>query len=269
MRGILGIGRAGAFSEVTGGRPPSFSAEKTRPGASERKKRCLPFPDRVSHANTFERFYVFSYQGITMGTIYEITVRDNLRQLYDNLSENLEESLRALRKADTFTFTAFGETCVIEPDRITFSGKPDYGPRGILVSLYASHANPEPLKLEPFRAFKDFPGSMPYHGAFRTRSELVLVPHAGRIQESSDLILAPFDGKPNPAGAAGDFSLLLYPLPKIALCYIFYLPDEDFPASVTCLFSANALSFMPLDGLADVAEHSSEKMLTILEKTGP
>jgi hypothetical protein len=38
---------AGAFSEVTGGRPPSFSSEKTRLGASEQKKRCQPFPDRV------------------------------------------------------------------------------------------------------------------------------------------------------------------------------------------------------------------------------
>ena len=37
------MGRAGAFSEVTGGRPLSFSAEKTRPGASERKKRCQAF----------------------------------------------------------------------------------------------------------------------------------------------------------------------------------------------------------------------------------
>jgi hypothetical protein len=204
-----------------------------------------------------------------MGTIYEATVRKNLRKLYDNLPENLDESLPALRQGHTFTFPAFGETCVIEPERITFSGEPDYGPRGILVSLYASHANPEPLKLEPFRAFQDFPGSMPYHGAFRARSELVLVPHVRSVQESSDLILATFEGKRDPAGAAGDFSLLLYPLPKIPLCYVFYLPDEDFPASVTCLFSANALSFMPLDGLADVAENTSETMLTILEKRGP
>jgi len=49
-------------------------------------------------------------------------------------------------------------------------------------------------------------------------------------------------------------------LPKIALLLIFYLPDEDFPASATCLFSTNALSFMPLDGLADVAETSKALM---------
>jgi hypothetical protein len=53
-------------------------------------------------------------------------------------------------------------------------------------------------------------------------------------------------------------------LPKVALCYIFYLPDEEFPASVTCLFSQNALSFMPLDGLADVAEYTSKVIIQLI-----
>ena len=58
-------------------------------------------------------------------------------------------------------------------------------------------------------------------------------------------------------------SLLLYPLPKIALCYVFYMPDDDFPASATCLFSSNAGDFMPLDGLADMAEYTSKKMIEL------
>ena len=63
---------------------------------------------------------------------------------------------------------------------------------------------------------------------------------------------------------SGDFSFVLLPLPKISLCYSFYLPDDEFPASATCLFSANALSFMPLDGLADVAEYTSRKIIEYL-----
>jgi hypothetical protein len=53
-------------------------------------------------------------------------------------------------------------------------------------------------------------------------------------------------------------------LPEIALCYIFYLPDDEFPASATCLFSANALSFLPLDGVADVAEYTSRGMIQLI-----
>jgi len=203
-----------------------------------------------------------------MSTNHEKTIRENLQKLYDHLPEDLEKSLPALRKGETFSFTAFGEECAIEPERITFSGEADYGPRGLLLSLYATYATPETLKLEPFKAFKDFPGSMPYHGAFHANSERVLVPRVGPIQESRDLILRLFRGVADAAGPAGDFSLLLYPLPKIALCYIFYLPDEDFPASVTCLLSANAHSFMPLDGLADVAEYTSKKIMLILDRRG-
>jgi hypothetical protein len=93
--------------------------------------------------------------------------------------------------------------------------------------------NHEPIQLEPFKAFKDLPGSMPYHGAFSANSEQVLVPHVAQIREGHDVILEVFSGEMGPEGVAGDFSFVLYPLPKIALCYIFYLPDEEFPASLS------------------------------------
>ncbi|MBW1784827.1 MAG: DUF3786 domain-containing protein [Deltaproteobacteria bacterium] len=62
----------------------------------------------------------------------------------------------------------------------------------------------------------------------------------------------------------GDFCLILYPLPKIALCYIVYLADDEFPPAVTTLFSAKAQSFMPLDGLADVAEYTSKEIIHLV-----
>jgi hypothetical protein len=41
--------------------------------------------------------------------------------------------------------------------------------------------------------------------------------------------------------------------------------DDEFPASVTCLFSSNANQFMPAIGLADVGEYTSKKMLSLME----
>jgi hypothetical protein len=40
---------------------------------------------------------------------------------------------------------------------------------------------------------------------------------------------------------------------------------ENLPASVTCLFSANAMAFMPLDGLADMAEYTSKKIISLID----
>ena len=173
--------------------------------------------------------------------------------------------LPAHRRGDSYYFRSFGEACCLGPNGITLSDKPETGPKGLLIALYATRVNHDPIQLEPFKAFKDLPDSMPYHGAFAMNSEQILVSCVTQIKEQRDVILKTFDGETNPAGAAGDFSLLLYPLPKIALCYIFYLPDEEFPASATCLFSSNARSFMPLDGLADVGEYTSKKILQLIK----
>jgi hypothetical protein len=104
---------------------------------------------------------------------------------------------------------------------------------------------------------------MPYQGAFSANSERVLIPHVQRIKEKAGTIKGAFGGAD---GVMGDLSLILHPLPKIALSYIFYLADEEFPAAATILFSANALSFMPLDGLADVAEYTSKEIIHLVDR---
>ena len=199
-----------------------------------------------------------------MATNYEKIIRENLTRAYQKGEIKLQETLPARRDGQRLVFRAFGEECSLEPEGVTFSGKADPGPKGLIISLYAASSNPDSVILEPFKAFKDLPGSMPYQGAFTVNSENVLVPYVLKIKEKMDMILQSFPGQCHLESAAGDVSLLLYPLPKIALLFIFYLPDEDFPAAATCLFSANALSFMPLDGLADVAEYTAKALITLV-----
>ncbi|MDX2498596.1 MAG: DUF3786 domain-containing protein [Desulfobacterales bacterium] len=47
---------------------------------------------------------------------------------------------------------------------------------------------------------------------------------------------------------------------------MFYEADDDFSASATCLFSNNALSFLPIDALADVGEYTSKKILHLVQE---
>ena len=201
---------------------------------------------------------------LALGSNYGKLIKENLSRLFSQLPDDLEDLLGGERRNDHFCFRTFGEECCIRSDGITLSNKPVEDPRGLLVSLYALNANPEPIQLEPLKSFKDLPGSMPYQGAFRVNSEQVLVPHVLLIRGKQKCITEVFGGQGGDQGAGGDFGFVLYPLPKIALCYIFYLPDDEFPASATCLFSANALSFMPLDGLADVAEYTSREILRLI-----
>jgi hypothetical protein len=203
---------------------------------------------------------------VLLETNYARIARKRLSRLFARLPIGFESMLQAEKSENRFCFRAFGEDCCLGPDMITLSGKHIADPRVVLISLYAGHANPEPVRLEPFMSFRDLPNSMPYQGAFRANSESVLISHVRSINDKQQTIKDTLDGQDGLSGYGGDLSFILFPLPKIALCYIFYLLDEEFPASATCLFSANALSFMPIDGLADVAEHTSKRIVQLISE---
>jgi hypothetical protein len=204
----------------------------------------------------------------TMTTHYERLILANLSEACTASPADLHERIPAGKEGAAYHFRAFGEDCCVTQESVRFSGRPDTGPKGLLVSLYARHVGPESIQMEPFKAFRDLPNSMPYQGAFSANSEGRLVPHVSRIRVRSEQIKTAFGGADGAPSLGGDFSLLLFPLPKIAITYVFYLPDEEFPASVTCLFSANALSFMPLDGLADVGEYTSRRLAEMALESG-
>jgi hypothetical protein len=200
-----------------------------------------------------------------MSNNYAKIVQDNLKKLFENLPTDLADALPAQQNGDGFWFEAFGETCEIRSDGIFLGDVQQTGVIGILISLYALNTKLETCLIEPLKAFKDFPNSMPYAGAFVTHTQQILVPYVEKIQVSTHRIIETLNGCESPSNVGGDFSFMVYPLPKIALSYIFYEADEDFPASVTCLYSNNALSFLPIDGLADVGEYSSKKILDIID----
>lgn len=192
---------------------------------------------------------------------YQIIVNDNLKRLYDDLPEDLDVCLPASKQGLAFTFTAFGRQCVITPDGITLDGQPAPSIIGILLSLYALNTSTDAPLLEPLKAFKEFSNSAPYVGAFASHTEQILVPVVHKIKPALDRIGDRLSGQQPPASIGGDFTIVVRPLPKIYLCYIFYEADEDFPPSVTCLYSNNADHFMPMDGLADVGEYTSKAIL--------
>ena len=201
-----------------------------------------------------------------MSNNYAKIVQDNLEKLFENIPTDLADALPAQQNGDAFLFEAFGETCEIRSDGIFLGEVQQAGVIGILISLYALNAKPETCLIEPLKAFKDFPNSMPYAGAFVTHTQQILVPYVDNIESSSDRIIETLKGCKAPSNVGGDFSFMVYPLPKIALCYIVYEADEDFPASVTCLYSNNAHSFLPIDALADVGEYTSKNMLDLVQK---
>ncbi len=195
---------------------------------------------------------------------------ENLGKIFKNkdAASCLIKSIPGKKKEDGVEFKAFGDQCFICPGGIFLGGRKEEGPRAIVISLYALSALSKDTNrpvVMPLKAFKDFPQSMPYVGAFASYTQNILIPFVGKIKNNITGIISAFGGEISPAGVSGDFSFMIAPLPKIFLCYIFYEADEDFPASVTCLFSNNAHRFLPMDGLADLGEYTSKKIIEILK----
>jgi hypothetical protein len=176
----------------------------------------------------------------------------------------LAECLPAEFITESYRFKAFGEECILTAEGVELSGQEATGPEGLLIAMYAASVPNKPVQLNPLKSFKELPNSMPYQSAFAANAERVLIPYAQAIQLHEEKLATAFQGHANPDALTGDFSFTLYPLPRIPLYYIFHLPDEEFPASASCLFAANAIEFMPLDGLADVAEYTSRKMISMV-----
>jgi hypothetical protein len=105
---------------------------------------------------------------------------------------------------------------------------------------------------------------MAYYGTFSAHAEKALYPYVPILHQCQQELLTRFSGHINANPPIGDFSFTLFSLPRLPLYYTFYLPDEEFPASVTCLFPGNATRFMPVDGLADTAEYTTRKMIEIV-----
>ncbi len=166
-----------------------------------------------------------------MSDNYDKIVQDNIRRLYGNLPIDLSENLPGEEVGEQFHFDAFGEKCV----------------------------------LSPLKSFKEFPDSISHVAASAMPTNKLLGPHVTEIRKAKQSIVRTFNGEKGPSEAGGDFSFTLYPLPKIALCYIFYEADDDFSASVRCLYSNNANQFMPASGLADVGEYTSKQILKLID----
>lgn len=199
-----------------------------------------------------------------MSDNYARIVRGNLERLDWSDRDALAARLPARVAAGGLALRAFGRDCRLCEKEILLDGRPEMGPVGILVSLYAVHCAPEPAATAPFRAFKELPGSQPYVGAFANRTEAALAPHVDRLIERLDHVKAAFDGADPLPGTPGDAAVVLWPLPRVALCYLLYRSDEDFPAAATCLFGSNAARFLPTDALADVGEYTSRRLAALV-----
>ncbi|MDJ0782675.1 MAG: DUF3786 domain-containing protein [Desulfosarcinaceae bacterium] len=204
-----------------------------------------------------------------MTTTYDRIAAGHLAEIFAAPDSDLARRMGAEASDAGYTFAAFGQRCRLAPEGIWLDGAPASGVPALLIALYARFAVDAGGVDLPLKAFIELPDSAPYAAAFRTHSETPLIPHVDQILAHRETVAARFGGRPAPPEIGGDWTILLQPLPKIALCYAFYLADEEFLPGVTCRFSANAERFLPTDALADVAEYTSRALIHLSQSLAP
>lgn len=161
-------------------------------------------------------------------------------------------------------FRAFGYSCRLTQEGVFLGSELERGPRAIIISIYALNVPDDTVTYTTaWKSFRELPGTMPYWGAFRKNVEEILIPYVPEIHHESARICELLDGC-NAEDAPGDFAIVVFPLPKVPLLYVFSLPDEEFPSEVKCLYAHGSTAFMPVDVLADLAEYTSKRILDII-----
>lgn len=188
----------------------------------------------------------------------------NLDTIFKNLPRHLERLLPGAQREQAYCLKAFGEICCIRPDGVDVGTGPDTATLARLIMSYALNASDEPCRPTPFKAFRELPDSLPYVDHVTANAEQILNPYISRIEHNLERVFSAFNGELCPDTDGGDLSIIVRPLPKIKLCYSVYGAEDELPASVTCLFSNNALSFLPIDALAELAECTSKKIIELI-----
>lgn len=196
---------------------------------------------------------------------YRTLAQANLSRLFASPPADLAGRLGGNASGDGILLSAFGDRWKISEAGAFCQSGASSSVVELLISLYATNAAEAPLVKAPFISFKELPDSMPYVGAFHTHCQQALAPHLEPLENRLPEITAAFGGRAEKSPESGDFAFHLLPLPKIALRFICYRADEDFPASATCLYSNNAARFLPTDALADVGEYTVQGMVEQLE----
>lgn len=133
------------------------------------------------------------------------------------------------------------------------SGKPANYPE-IVISINYLLSDTDKAEDEKFKAFAELKDGLMYGPAFGKNSIVPLIPYADYIIKNPSLITDNFRDCKKAEIEGTDLAVKIKLLPKISILMLLYASDEEFPANLNIIFSANADAFLPIECLADLSE---------------
>jgi len=196
----------------------------------------------------------------------------------DNLMAQIEALRAALREreprdvafrsgvefdAEGFRFKFYGE-----PYRITYpaldviveTSNKVCNPYYAAMFLYYLHTADGTPPSGKWIAFRDLPDGTFYHQAYQGYSGDRLARALGNQLEMFERAAQKLDGMKL---TLGDAAYAFDALPRVRVAAVYYLGDEDFPATANVLFDESSSHYLPTDGLAGVGRALVDRLLRV------
>lgn len=125
---------------------------------------------------------------------------------------------------------------------------------------YLFGASGEPLTGKKI-SFKEVPGGEIYIGPFNKRA---LFPFIGMFGENAEAFKRVAEKLGATAEKMGDLSFSIPVLSKVPVTFVLWLGDDEFPANGTVLFDSSAISYLPTEDFAVIAQFTVFKMKALL-----
>jgi hypothetical protein len=106
-------------------------------------------------------------------------------------------------------------------------------------------------------SFKDLPGGAVYYPTFLKRAVAPVVGCFGEHPEALFAAASALGGNP---AAHGDAAVCLRALPRVALWWILWRGDNDFPAEGSILFDKSIADYLPTEDVAVLCQSVSGKL---------
>ena len=116
----------------------------------------------------------------------------------------------------------------------------------VLFLHYLCHANGTPLTGE-WITFKELPGGQIYIEPYQKRTIKPLLKYFGQRIEKFMELASSLGGE---KASFGDASIIMRPLPRVPLGFIFWEGDEEFPPRANIIYDAAAKNYLPTEDYA-------------------
>ena len=168
------------------------------------------------------------------------------------------------KKGDSFKIKLqfINSELIVTGDKIenAASGKPANYPE-IVISINYLLSDTDNIENEKFKSFAELKDGLIYDSAFRKNTIIPFIPYADYIIKNPSVITGNFNDCKKIEIAGTDLAVKIKLLPKISIFMLLYAGDEEFPANLNIIFSANADTFLPIECIADLSEIFTRTLL--------